>query len=86
MLLRVAVQEWPALRLRFGFQLSEEWRDLDPLNGREIAPGISADAARRSLFGRAVTLELRPSIAAASGRHASSQARLACGDAASNRW
>ena len=55
-ILRVAVQEWPALRLRYGFQLSEEWRDLDPLNGREITPGISADATRRSLFGRDVTL------------------------------
>lgn len=53
---RVVVQEWPALRLRYGFQLSEEWQDLDPLKGRNVTPGISADATRRSLFGRAVTL------------------------------
>lgn len=53
---RVVVQEWPAVRLRYGLQLSEEWRGLDPLNGREVTQGISADATRRSLFGRAVTL------------------------------
>jgi outer membrane protein assembly factor BamA len=53
---RVLVQEGPALRLRYGFQLSEEWRDDDPLNGREISPGVSADATRRSLFGRAITI------------------------------
>jgi outer membrane protein assembly factor BamA len=53
--LRVAVEEWPALRLRYGFQV-EEQRPEENVDGRDLVPGISADLTRRTLFGRAVTL------------------------------
>jgi outer membrane protein insertion porin family len=52
---RVAVQEWPALRLRYGFQVAEE-RPEREIEGRTLVPGVSADITRRTLFGRAVTL------------------------------
>ena len=52
---RVTVQEWPALRLRYGFRVSEE-RPEGELDGRELTPGLSADLTRRTLFGRAVSL------------------------------
>jgi outer membrane translocation and assembly module TamA len=52
---RVVVEEWPALRLRYGFQLREE-RPEDSLTGRELEPGVSADLTRRTLFGRALTI------------------------------
>jgi len=51
---RVAVEEWPALRLRYGFAVSEE-RPEGEVEGRELTPGVSADITRRTLFGRAVT-------------------------------
>ena len=85
-ILRVAVQEWPALRLRYGFQLSEEWRDLDPLNGREITQAFRPMPPAARCSAGTSRLEPRPSIAAANGRRACSRARLACGDAASSRW
>lgn len=52
---RVTVQEWPALRLRYGFQVAEE-RPEGEVEGRDLVPGLSADLTRRTLFGRAVTL------------------------------
>lgn len=52
---QVIVQEWPALRLRYGFQVAEE-RPEGEVEGRRLAPGLSADLTRRTLFGRAVTL------------------------------
>jgi len=55
MRLVVAIEEWPALRVRYGFQLSER-RPEDNVEGREVTPGISADMTRRTLFGRAVTI------------------------------
>jgi outer membrane protein assembly factor BamA/autotransporter translocation and assembly factor TamB len=55
MRVRVTVQEWPALRLRYGFQVAEE-RPEREVEGRTLVPGISADVTRRTLFGRAVTL------------------------------
>ena len=54
MRVRVVVEEWPALRLRYGFQAAEE-RPEGSLTGRNIEPGVSADVTRRTLFGRAVT-------------------------------
>jgi len=54
MRVRVVVEEWPALRLRYGFQAAEE-RPEGSLTGRNIVPGISADVTRRTLFGRAVS-------------------------------
>jgi outer membrane protein insertion porin family len=55
MRLVVTIQEWPALRLRYGVQVSEE-RPVDDINGRDLVPGLSIDVTRRTLFGRAVTV------------------------------
>jgi outer membrane protein assembly factor BamA/autotransporter translocation and assembly factor TamB len=52
---RVTVEEWPALQVRYGFQLAEEHPE-DNVEGRELVPGVSGDITRRTLFGRAVTL------------------------------
>ena len=52
---RVTVQEWPLLRLRYGFQVAEERPEAEP-EGRDLVPGLSADLTRRTLFGRAVSL------------------------------
>jgi outer membrane protein assembly factor BamA len=51
---QATVQEWPALRLRYGFQISEE-RPEGEVEGRDLVPGVSADLERRTLFGRAIT-------------------------------
>jgi outer membrane protein assembly factor BamA/autotransporter translocation and assembly factor TamB len=53
--LHVVVEEWPALRVRYGLQVSEE-RPEDSLEGRDLRPGFSADVTRRTLFGRAVSV------------------------------
>ena len=53
--LRVAVEEWPALRLRYGLQVAEE-RPEENVKGRDLVPGVSADLTRRTLFGRAITV------------------------------
>jgi outer membrane protein assembly factor BamA/autotransporter translocation and assembly factor TamB len=53
--LRVTVEEWPALRLRYGFQVAEE-RPEENVEGRDLVPGISGDLTRRTLFGRAITV------------------------------
>ncbi len=53
--LRVTVEEWPALRLRYGFEVAEE-RPEENVEGRELVPGISGDLTRRTLFGRAITV------------------------------
>ena len=53
--LRVVVEEWPALRLRYGFQVAEE-RPEENVKGRDLVPGVSADLTRRTLFGRAITV------------------------------
>jgi outer membrane protein assembly factor BamA len=55
MRLVVTVEEWPALRLRYGLQVSEERPAEDP-EGRDLTPGLSADVTRRTLFGRAITI------------------------------
>ena len=52
--LRVTVEEWPALRIRYGVTVAEEHPEHD-LAGRELVPGLSADASRRTFFGRALT-------------------------------
>ena len=51
--LKVTVEEWPALRLRYGVQVAEE-RPEGKIAGRELVPGLSADLTRRTLFGRAI--------------------------------
>ena len=53
--LRITVEEWPALRLRYGVQLAER-RPEDSVEGRDLTPGLSADVTRRTLFGKALTL------------------------------
>jgi outer membrane protein assembly factor BamA len=53
--LRVAVEEWPAARLRYGFVVAEERPEESP-EGRDLVPGVSADLTRRTLFGRAIGL------------------------------
>jgi outer membrane protein assembly factor BamA len=53
--LRVVVEEWPALRLRYGLQVAQE-RPEDESGGTELEPGFSADVTRRTLFGRAITI------------------------------
>ena len=55
MRIRVAVEAWPALRLRYGFEVAEERPESNP-NGRALRPGLTADLTRRTLFGRAVSL------------------------------
>jgi outer membrane protein assembly factor BamA/autotransporter translocation and assembly factor TamB len=55
MRLRVTVEEWPAVRLRYGFVVAEE-RPEDNPEGRELVPGFSADLTRRTVFGRAITV------------------------------
>ena len=69
--LRVVVEEWPTLRLRYGFQVEEE-RPEENVNGRDLVPGLSADVTRRTLFGRAVTSARRCNTSATSGSAASS--------------
>jgi outer membrane protein assembly factor BamA len=51
----VTVQEWPALRVRYGIGISEEHSQTE-INGRDLVPGLSADITRRTLFGRAITI------------------------------
>jgi outer membrane protein assembly factor BamA len=53
--MRVMVEEWPALRLRYGFQVAER-RPEDSTEGRELTPGLTADVTRRTLFGKAITI------------------------------
>src|SRR6185295_12308654 len=45
MRIRVALDAWPALRLRYGFQASEEFSETTPTE-RRVAPGLSADVTR----------------------------------------
>jgi outer membrane protein assembly factor BamA len=61
MRLRVTVEEWPALRLRYGFVVAEE-RPENDISGRELVPGVSADITRRTLFGRAITVGTAMSV------------------------
>jgi outer membrane protein assembly factor BamA/autotransporter translocation and assembly factor TamB len=51
----VTGEEWPALRVRYGLQVSEE-RPASDVEGRDITPGLSVDVTRRTLFGRAITV------------------------------
>jgi len=53
--IRVALEEWPALRLRYGVQATEEYSSSIPAE-RDLVPGVAADVTRRTLFGRAVSL------------------------------
>lgn len=52
----VALEEWPAWRLRYGFVLTDV--EAPSGEGREVGPGVSADLERSNLFGRAATAGL----------------------------
>jgi outer membrane protein assembly factor BamA/autotransporter translocation and assembly factor TamB len=49
---RVTLEEWPALRFRYGFQVQDE-----PSNpsGRTVRPGVAGDLLFRNLLGHAMT-------------------------------
>jgi len=49
------VEEWPALRFRYGIQLAQE-RPEDETGRSTLIPGLSADVLRRTIFGRAVSI------------------------------
>jgi outer membrane protein assembly factor BamA len=53
MAINVSIEEWPVLRLRYGFQAAEQ-RPAGDLTGRNLVPGLSADVTRRTLFGRPI--------------------------------
>jgi outer membrane protein insertion porin family len=53
--LRVTVEEWPALNLRYGLLVAEEFR-ADDIERRELVPELTADVSRRTLFGRAIAV------------------------------
>ena len=53
--LRVTVEEWPALRVRYGVQVKEEHPESE-IERRDLVPGLSADLTRRTLFGRAIAV------------------------------
>jgi len=54
--IRVALEAWPALRLRYGLQAAEEYSSETVPAERDVVPGLVADVTRRTLFGRAVSL------------------------------
>jgi len=54
--IRVALEAWPALRLRYGLQAAQEVSSTSVPAGRDVVPGLLADVTRRTLFGRAVSL------------------------------
>jgi outer membrane protein assembly factor BamA len=55
MRVRVTIEEWPALRARYGFRVNEE-RPPSDIGRRDLTPGFSGDITRRTLFGRAITI------------------------------
>jgi outer membrane protein assembly factor BamA/autotransporter translocation and assembly factor TamB len=55
MRIQVGLEAWPALRLRYGFEVAEERPESNP-TGRTLTPGLTMDVTRRTLFGRAVSL------------------------------
>ena len=56
MRIRVALEAWPALRLRYGLQAAQEFSSTSVSAERDVVPGLLADVTRRTLFGRAVSL------------------------------
>ncbi len=53
---RVTLDEWPPLRVRYGFEVDDE---LEPASEtRTLRPGVAADATYRNVFGRAATTGL----------------------------
>ena len=54
--IRVALEAWPALRLRYGLQAAQEFSSTSVPAERDVVPGLLADVTRRTLFGRAISL------------------------------
>ena len=54
--IRVALEAWPALRLRYGLQAAQEFSSTSVPAERDVVPGLIADVTRRTVFGRAVSL------------------------------
>jgi outer membrane protein assembly factor BamA/autotransporter translocation and assembly factor TamB len=53
---RVTLEEFPPLRIRYGFELEDEIRPAS--EARILRPGLAADATYRNVFGRAATTGL----------------------------
>jgi outer membrane protein assembly complex protein YaeT len=53
---RVSVEEWPPLRVRYGFEIEDQQQSAS--EGGELRPGVAADATYRNPFGRAATTGL----------------------------
>ena len=49
---RVTLEEWPPLRVRYGFEVDE---DRKPASDTVLRPGVAADATYRNVFGRAAS-------------------------------
>lgn len=52
---RVTLDEWPPLRVRYGFELDDERK---PASETALRPGVAADATYRNVFGRAASIGL----------------------------
>jgi outer membrane protein assembly factor BamA/autotransporter translocation and assembly factor TamB len=52
----VTLEEWPPLRVRYGFELDEQRQPAS--ESRDLRPGVAADATYRNVFGRAATTGL----------------------------
>jgi outer membrane protein assembly complex protein YaeT len=52
---QVTLDEWPPLRLRYGFQLDDQQKPAGEGAGRQLRPGVAGDLTYRNLFGRAVS-------------------------------
>jgi outer membrane protein assembly factor BamA/autotransporter translocation and assembly factor TamB len=53
---RVTLEEWPPLRVRYGFDLDDELRPAS--EATTLRPGVAADATYRNVFGRAASTGL----------------------------
>jgi len=54
--IRVALEPWPALRVRYGLQAAQQFSSTSVPAERDVVPGLLADATRRTLFGRAISV------------------------------
>lgn len=52
---QVTLDEWPPLRLRYGFQLDDQQKPAGEGAGRQLRPGVAGDLTYRNLFGRAAS-------------------------------
>lgn len=50
---RVTLEEWPPLRLRYGFEVDDAQQPAS--ESRTLRPGLAADLTYRNIFGRAAT-------------------------------